>query len=137
MQQVATTGARSVPEHPQASYYRARYYDLATGRFINEDPGHYELTNLYIYVVGNPVRWRDPFGLWKCDSGTSCDLNPDLKASLDNLEKCAGLPPGQPLVVTCGTTGHPPQIKNGIATGDPHFYGVAVDIGQNANPGLS
>jgi len=26
------------PEYPQASYYRARYYDPMAGRFLNEDP---------------------------------------------------------------------------------------------------
>ena len=130
-------------------YYRARYYDQTTGRFIGEDPVFYGFTNFYAYVAGNPVRWQDPLGLWQCDTGTSCkDLHPDLKNALTNLENCAGLPPGQPLTITCGTTGHQPKVvyprptpanptPNGTATGDPHFYGVAVDIGHNSNPGLS
>ncbi|MBY0516991.1 MAG: RHS repeat-associated core domain-containing protein, partial [Bacteriovoracaceae bacterium] len=45
-------------------YYRARYYDPSTGRFISEDPigfagGDY---NLYRYVGNNPVKDIDPLG---------------------------------------------------------------------------
>jgi len=29
--------AETGPENPQASYYRARYYDPAVGRFLSED----------------------------------------------------------------------------------------------------
>ena len=120
-------------------YYRARYYDQSIGRFISEDPARYDFTSFYSYVGGNPVLWQDPLGLWKCSSGTTCkDLDPRLKNALTCLENCSGLPPGQPLIVTCGTTGHPPRIDtNGRATGDPHFWGTAVDIGHNSNPGLS
>jgi RHS repeat-associated protein len=46
-------------------YYRARYYDAKSGRFISEDPiglrgGD---TNYYAYVHNNPVRLTDPSGL--------------------------------------------------------------------------
>jgi RHS repeat-associated protein len=46
-------------------YYRARYYDPATGRFISEDPlgfsaGH----NFYAYVRNSPIGNFDPAGLW-------------------------------------------------------------------------
>ena len=46
-------------------FYRARYYDSITGRFINEDPigfagGDF---NLYRYVQNNPVNLIDPEGL--------------------------------------------------------------------------
>jgi uncharacterized protein RhaS with RHS repeats len=45
-------------------YYRSRYYDLQSGRFLNEDPeaflaGH----NFYVYVADNPVLSTDPSGL--------------------------------------------------------------------------
>lgn len=45
-------------------YYRARYYDPGTGRFLSEDPigfaaGDY---NLYRYVRNNPLRFNDPAG---------------------------------------------------------------------------
>ncbi|MBK8276652.1 MAG: RHS repeat-associated core domain-containing protein, partial [Nitrospira sp.] len=46
-------------------YYRARYYDPASGRFLQEDPmgvvgGD---INLLRYVRNNPVNLLDPFGL--------------------------------------------------------------------------
>ena len=50
-------------ENRMASYYRARYYDPAGGRFINEDPiGFYGGTNFYEYVLNEPLNLRDPSG---------------------------------------------------------------------------
>jgi RHS repeat-associated protein len=46
-------------------YYRARFYDPQTGRFISEDPlgfGGGDI-NLYGYVWQSPLRFRDPLGL--------------------------------------------------------------------------
>ncbi len=45
-------------------YYRARYYDAATGRFINQDPIGFAAgdLNLYRYVFNSPVNLRDPDG---------------------------------------------------------------------------
>jgi RHS repeat-associated protein len=46
-------------------YYRSRYYDPALGRFISEDPvGLAAGPNLYACVNGNPIRYRDPLGLY-------------------------------------------------------------------------
>jgi RHS repeat-associated protein len=46
-------------------YYRSRYYDPALGRFLSEDPiGFAGGANLYACVNGNPVRYRDPLGLY-------------------------------------------------------------------------
>ena len=45
-------------------YYRARYYDPMTQRFLSEDPSGFSAgPNLYAYVEGDPVSFRDPFGL--------------------------------------------------------------------------
>jgi hypothetical protein len=45
-------------------YYRAKYYDPKIGRFISEDPIRFRWgVDFYAYAIGNPVRWRDPFGL--------------------------------------------------------------------------
>ena len=115
-------------------FYRARYYDPNAGRFLSEDPARYEFTSFYTYVGENPVLWRDPLGLWKCKEGDCGGFDPGLKSSLDCLEKCAKI---GDITVTCGTSSHPPKIKNGTATADPHFYGGAVDIGNNNNPKLS
>jgi RHS repeat-associated protein len=45
-------------------YYRARYYDPETGRFISEDPLGFGArdVNFYAYVGNNPVNFNDPSG---------------------------------------------------------------------------
>jgi RHS repeat-associated protein len=56
--------AETVPENPQASYYRARYYDPSAGRFLNEDPTEFWAgVNFYRYSKNNSVNLVDPFGL--------------------------------------------------------------------------
>src|SRR5204862_5433726 len=49
----------------EASYYRARYYNLQLQRFVSEDPLRYGGggPNFYAYVHDNPVNLSDPFGL--------------------------------------------------------------------------
>ena len=45
-------------------YYRARYYDPATARFLSEDPLNIGGgANLYAYAGGNPLSNTDPTGL--------------------------------------------------------------------------
>src|SRR5258708_39833614 len=44
-------------------YYRARYYDPNTGRFLSEDPLGFEASfNFYPYVFNDPHDWIDPSG---------------------------------------------------------------------------
>jgi RHS repeat-associated protein len=44
-------------------YYRARYYDATTGRFLSEDPlGFFGGRNFYDYTWNNPVNFVDPRG---------------------------------------------------------------------------
>jgi len=54
-------------------HMRARYYDTEMRRFINKDPIGFlggDL-NLYAYVVNNPVRYVDPWGLEYFDANFS------------------------------------------------------------------
>jgi len=61
----AFTGREWEPESG-LYFYRARYYDPKVGRFLSEDPIRWRgLVNNYSYARANPVRWRDPFGLWE------------------------------------------------------------------------
>src|SRR6266436_5291660 len=51
----------------EASYYRARYYDASTGRFLSKDPFRFFSgdVNFYGYVFESPINFKDPSGL-KC-----------------------------------------------------------------------
>ena len=47
-------------------YFRNRYYDPDTGRFLTRDPARDDsLGNLYAFVNNNPVNYVDPWGLTK------------------------------------------------------------------------
>ncbi|PKO20398.1 MAG: hypothetical protein CVU38_20330 [Chloroflexi bacterium HGW-Chloroflexi-1] len=53
-------------------YYGARFYDPALGRFIQADtivaePGNPQALNRYSYVLGNPLRYTDPTGMFSED----------------------------------------------------------------------
>jgi RHS repeat-associated protein len=57
--------AREYDSETGQYYYRARYYNPATGRFLSEDPiGFYGGNNFYRYVGNDPADLIDPFGLW-------------------------------------------------------------------------
>ena len=61
-------------------YMRARYYNAAIKRFINQDTvtGSIESSqslNRYAYVEGNPVSYLDPFGLCPEDRIDTTDLH--------------------------------------------------------------
>ncbi|AEG00386.1 RHS repeat-associated core domain-containing protein [Methylomonas methanica] len=44
-------------------YYRARYYDPVTGRFISVDPLGFDAgINFYVYCLNNPINCSDPSG---------------------------------------------------------------------------
>ena len=64
-----TFTGREVDAETGLYYYRARYYDPAIGRFLQEDPFPARLQvpltlHLYLYARGNPVRFIDPLGLF-------------------------------------------------------------------------
>ena len=62
------TGREFDPE-TSLYYYRARYYDPATGRFLSEDPIGFNpgQSNFYSYVGNSPLGRFDPSGLATCD----------------------------------------------------------------------
>jgi RHS repeat-associated protein len=45
-------------------FYRARYHDASTGRFLSEDPMGFEASfNFYPYTLNRPTNFRDPDGM--------------------------------------------------------------------------
>jgi RHS repeat-associated protein len=72
-------------------YYRARYYDPGTGRFLSEDPiGFLGGTDFYIYAANNVTDNSDPFGLqsggpWHPPTGVHTKCTED-----DNCQQILG-----------------------------------------------
>jgi RHS repeat-associated protein len=61
-------------------YYRARYYNPNTGRFLSEDPaGFLGGINKYVYVGDDPVDFVDPFGLDRAPNNSVSAYNPPQK----------------------------------------------------------
>ena len=60
------------PDATGLVYYRARYYDPTTGRFISRDPaGMPDGVNRYAYVGNSPINATDPMGLYAASSSGS------------------------------------------------------------------
>ena len=61
------TGREFDPE-TGIDYYRERYFDSSSGRFLSEDPLRFKTaTNFYPYAANNPLRFNDPMGLSAAD----------------------------------------------------------------------
>ena len=54
-------------------YYRARYCDPSTGRFVSEDPLRFkgDVGNFYEYSYSDPTNFIDPYGMSGEGSGTT------------------------------------------------------------------
>lgn len=58
---------------PGVSFFRNRFYDQQSGRWLQEDPlGVAVGTNLYQYVGNNPASYTDPFGLMADTTYVNC-----------------------------------------------------------------
>ena len=102
MQEVAFIGCLTpvlptVDVSPQ-SYYRARYYDSAVGRFVSEDGlGNDEGLDVYLYVHNSPASFQDPTGLYKLvgfPPGKIGEMNNAIQSAIKKLTadcpSCAG-----------------------------------------------
>jgi RHS repeat-associated protein len=90
-------------------YYRARYYDPGTSKFLSEDPTGFDAgVDFYSYVDNNPTNFEDPQGLqrYKCPLFGPCQ----------HLTKR-----GQARASCCGGRG-------------PDFYNLSVGYGPNVGP---
>jgi len=71
----------------RTSYYRARYYDPAAGRFVSNDPVGFSggQANFYAYIGNHPTDLTDPFGLRSLTDCEKKKLAPYIpKIDLDN-----------------------------------------------------
>ena len=60
-------------------YLRARFYNPAIGRFLQEDVYRGDGLNLYAYCQNNPVMFYDPNGHWRlCPNGKLAPANDDF-----------------------------------------------------------
>jgi len=94
--------SRRPREGRDPSYYRARYYDSTSGRFISEDPsGFAGGANRYEYANNRVADLDDPFGLCPQDPKCHCDCKKChivkmLVTGYDNGFKSTGKNPGDP-----------------------------------------
>jgi RHS repeat-associated protein len=66
------------------NYRRNRYYDPASGRFTQEDPiGLAGGVNVYGFANGDPVSYRDPYGLKiECTTRAACRLQRQVERAI-------------------------------------------------------
>ena len=71
-----TFTSRELDSETGLHFYRKRYYDSSTGRFLQEDPITFLSgdSNFYRYVRDNPVIYTDPSGLYLSSLHTSITL---------------------------------------------------------------
>ena len=65
-------------------YYRARYFDPASGRFVSEDPLRFggDGPSFYVYVNNDPTDFVDPLGLKCCNvPAHPPDVSPEYNMS--------------------------------------------------------
>src|SRR5580700_9689134 len=119
---------RELDSETGLNYYRARYYDPTSGRFIAEDPIRFDGgVNFYAYVENDPVEYTDPFGLihYKGVPPITVPVEGKTAAALQCLEHCLQCKTNNQaldLLVTGGAEkfGHTPHSY--------HYRGEAVDI---------
>jgi len=109
-----------VSENPQASYYRARYYDPAAARFLSEDSIRTVERSLYAYVENNPVVLSDPTGLHSIYFDGSYIRVFDDEGRM--VLRCRG---------TTGKKGTAPQNQNAINVGPiptGHYFALPEEF---------
>jgi RHS repeat-associated protein len=123
-------------------YYRARYYEPATGRFLSEDPIRFGGgTNFYTYTGNNPIIWNDPFGLdWIRYTGQTLTVyGGNFGDTSNTLETCAATSGDTPLQspkFQHTVSGPLPEGKWRINLGLDPTRGVGVNRDGTTIPGL-
>ena len=108
-------------------YYRARYYDPATGRFLREDPiGFLGGINKYDYVSNSAMNFADPSGL--CEEN-SWDKTKQLLRCAGSLSQSGSIGAISPLPV--------PKFLGGNFFGDLTGAALGPDLGESADQGAA
>lgn len=97
-------------------YYRARYYDPNTGRFLNEDPSRFAAgVDFYVYVDNNSTNLFDPSGLLQ----VCC-----RKADIGKTTTRVGLGPACHCFL---------KMSNGDTLGAYNFHGILYPSKNNGD----
>jgi RHS repeat-associated protein len=139
------------------SYYRARYYHPRLQRFIAEDPiGFAGGMNFYSYVLNEPTRLADPYGLVHGTPGSACPTSKKCRGKArvlggnPNTVGRQGAFPGVlvqsgsaaviPQQFGTGKSGLTPHIGqiSGTTAGGQSFTGISDVIGgKSPTPGMN
>ncbi|HXJ03745.1 MAG TPA: RHS repeat-associated core domain-containing protein [Candidatus Acidoferrum sp.] len=123
MEQVAAQRHRSASlptlGMTQRSYYRARYYDQAGGRFMSEDPLKFDGgIDFYAYVSNNPVVSTDPLGLAGCPPNVVAYIKQMCSAAK------AASGPNCPIHIMLIQSGFESAWGTGPTVPDNNFFGL-------------
>jgi RHS repeat-associated protein len=102
-------------------YYRARYYDPVSARFISEDPARFKQPPApYSYVADNPGRYVDPTGLNEEDDALTAVCNHKYDGNDIFVKNCINDKCGAPRVkIQCDKS----NCSKTYAPGDRHRFG--------------
>ena len=125
--------ARQFDSESALYYYRARYYDPTSGRFLSEDPIRFSggTTNFYQYVANRPVTASDPFGLCPNKNGLSKNcLNALKQAGADAQGLQRALDAWSSLRAISLPQGLDPAILASIGIVETDFRNITGDKGH-------
>jgi len=119
-------------------FYRARYYNPTTGRFLSEDPiGFRGGINKYAYVGGSPTNFIDPSGMdkknpFQCASDTASKVS---LASLTGLGDAGGVTGFAANALGGNAFSGLTDLGTSLVTGSGGGHSVFYNMGQGVAAG--